>query len=171
MQNSWNLFLQIDERDVLQISGKRYSLWSNFIRVFFTRKMKAKNRPKSQSLPTNNSEFQLSLWTRFWIFMKNTLPNTSPAYSHIHAFFISNGFFDLGSDVASQNPKFLKLGLTLHDKKVFKTLLGMCTIILKWSHCPDLIIFRYSCFKIGISEPRVAYKSVAYERKSVYGPV
>ena len=44
----------------------------------------------------------------------------------------------------------------------------MSTIILKWSHCPDLIVFRYLCFKIGKSEPRVAYKSVAYKRKSVY---
>ena len=44
----------------------------------------------------------------------------------------------------------------------------MSTIILKWSHSPDLIIFRYSCFKLGQSEPRVAYKSVAYKRKSVY---
>ena len=40
-------------------------------------------------------------------------------------------------------------------------LFGMSTIISKWSHSPDLIIFRYSCFKIGQSEPRVAYKSVA----------
>ena len=46
-------------------------------------------------------------------------------------------------------------------------LLGMCTIILKWSHSPDLIIFRYSCFKTGQSEPRVAYKSVAYKKKRV----
>ena len=43
----------------------------------------------------------------------------------------------------------------------------MSTIILKWSHCPDLIIFRYSCFKIAQSEPRVAYKSVANKKKSV----
>ena len=40
----------------------------------------------------------------------------------------------------------------------------MSAIILKWSHCPDLIIFQYSCFKIGQSEPRVAYKSVAYKK-------
>ena len=45
-------------------------------------------------------------------------------------------------------------------------LFGMSTIILKWSHSPDLIIFRYSCFKIGQSEPRVAYKSVAYKKKA-----
>ena len=48
---------------------------------------------------------------------------------------------------------------------MFKMVLGMCTIILKCSHCPDLIIFRYSCFKIGQSEPRVAYKSVANKKK------
>ena len=47
-------------------------------------------------------------------------------------------------------------------------LFGMSTIILKWSYSPDLIIFRYSYIKIGHSEPRVAYKSVAYKRKSVY---
>ena len=44
---------------------------------------------------------------------------------------------------------------------------GMSTIILKWSHSPDLIIFRYSCFKIGQSEPHVAYKSLAYKKKRV----
>ena len=33
-------------------------------------------------------------------------------------------FFGLGSDVANQNPKFPKIGLTLPDKKVFKTLFG-----------------------------------------------
>ena len=43
-------------------------------------------------------------------------------------------------------------------------LLGMSTIILKWSQRSDLIVFRYSCFDIGQSEPRVAYKSVAYEK-------
>ena len=43
-------------------------------------------------------------------------------------------------------------------------LFGMSTIILKWSHSPDHIIFRYSCFKKDQSEPRVAYKSVAYEK-------
>ena len=37
------------------------------------------------------------------------------------------------------------------------------TITLKQSHSPDLIVFRFSCFKIGKSQPRVAYK-----RKSVY---
>ena len=47
-------------------------------------------------------------------------------------------------------------------------LFGMSAIILKWSHSPDLIIFRYSCFKIGQSQPPVAYKSVAYKRKCVY---
>ena len=36
--------------------------------------------------------------------------------------------------------------------------------ILKRSHSPDLTIFQYSYFKIG----HVAYKIVAYERKSVY---
>ena len=45
-------------------------------------------------------------------------------------------------------------------------LFGMSTIFLKWSHSSDLIIFRYSCFKIGQSEPRVAYKSIAYKEKS-----
>ena len=46
-------------------------------------------------------------------------------------------------------------------------LFGMNTIILKLSHSPDLIIFRFSCFKIGQSQPRVAYKSVA-DKRSVY---
>ena len=46
-------------------------------------------------------------------------------------------------------------------------LFGMSTIILKWSHSPDIILFRYSCFKIGQSEPRVAYKSVANKKKRV----
>ena len=41
-------------------------------------------------------------------------------------------------------------------------LLGISTIIFKLSHSLDLIIFRYS-----ISEPRVAYKSVAYKKKRV----
>ena len=52
--------------------------------------------------------------------------------------------------------EFSKKYLTLPDKKVFKMLLGMCTIILKWSRCPNLDISRYSYFKIGQSEPRVA---------------
>ena len=46
-------------------------------------------------------------------------------------------------------------------------LFGMSAIILTWSHSPDRIIFRFSYFKIGKSQPGVAYKSVAYKRKSV----
>ena len=47
-------------------------------------------------------------------------------------------------------------------------LFGMSSIILKWSHSPDLNIFRFSCFKIGQSEPRVAYESVAYKKACIY---
>ena len=39
---------------------------------------------------------------------------------------------------------------------------------MKWFHCQNLDIFRYLCFKIGESQPCVAYKKVAYKRKSVY---
>ena len=54
------------------------------------------------------------------------------------------------------------------SNQVLKMLFEMCTIILKWSHSPDLIIFRYSCFKIGHSQPRDAYKSVAYKKRVMY---
>ena len=37
--------------------------------------------------------------------------------------------------------KVLKNNFTLPDKKVFKMPFGMSTIILKWSHSPDLNIF------------------------------
>ena len=75
-----------------------------------------------------------------------------------------NLFFILAQD--QQKSSFLQNDLTLPDKKVLKMLFGMSTIILKWSHSPGLIVFRYSCFKIGQSEPRVAYKSVANKKKA-----
>ena len=68
----------------------------------------------------------------------------------------------------SKSQTFWKIALPYPDKKVFKIVFGMSTTILKWSHGPDLNIFWFSCFKIGQCQPRVAYKSVAYKRKSVY---
>ena len=46
-------------------------------------------------------------------------------------------------------------------------LFRMSTIIWKWYHTPHLINFRYSRLRGGHSQPRVAYKRVAYKRKSV----
>ena len=63
-----------------------------------------------------------------------------------------------------------KNNLILSDKKVFKILSKISTIILKWSHSPDFNIFRCSCFKIGLSQPCVAYKRVAYKKKKRVSP-
>ena len=81
-----------------------------------------------------------------------------------HAFFIGTAIFLPRLKCCLAKVQFSeKVPYPLPDKKVFKMIFGMSTIILKCCISPDLIIFRYSCFKIGQSEPRVAYK-----RKSVY---
>ena len=69
--------------------------------------------------------------------------------SHITRFFYKHcNIFAQAQIFLSKSQTFWKGTLPYLTKK-FKMLLGISTIIFKWSHSLDLIIFRYSCFKIG----------------------
>ena len=87
---------------------------------------------------------------------------TYDATYKLNAFFISNVFCGLGSDVAWQNPKFPEIGVTLPDKTLFGK---------REESFGKGFRVRFSIFseilKIGKFHPSIAYKSVAYKRKSV----
>ena len=72
---------------------------------------------------------------------------------------LSNGFFRLRLGffgfVASQKSDFLKIHLTLPDKKVFKTLFGLNAIVLHKSRGSVVNIFRDLYLKIGHFQPSV----------------
>ena len=63
---------------------------------------------------------------------------------------------------------FLRFGRTLPYKKVFKMLFGMSIIILHRSEVLIRNMFRDLSFTQAKFQPTVAYKTVAYKKKSVY---
>ena len=80
--------------------------------------------------------------------------------------FTSNAFFGPGSNFAERNPKFLKIGLTLPDKKVFK-IFWKRGIIWQRFQSSVLNIFRHRFWKLANFSLASAYISVAYKIKSV----
>ena len=66
----------------------------------------------------------------------------------------------------TKKSNYLKIDLTLPDKKVFEMLFGLSTIISHKSHSSVLNICQNSCFKIGQFQQCVAYKSVAHKKKT-----
>ena len=90
-------------------------------------------------------------------------------FGDIHAFFfISNAFFWLRLKCClTKSQIFRNLALPYLTKKGFKMLFGMSSIILHRSRPLSCNIFQDLSFTQGKFQPSVAYKSVAYKRKSV----
>ena len=90
-------------------------------------------------------------------------------WSNIHSLhvFTSNSFFRHRLKCYfSEIQIFWKITLPYPDKKVFEMLFGMSTIILNWSHSPNLIIIRYLCFKIGQYQPCIACEVLLIKEKA-----